>query len=169
MQDKIKNHKTWHKSSLHLHTHTHTHTYSLCTVHVILNKIIKANNLAFFSHHVLLWPCVRTGCPTLKLCLIVIPTPYWTILWYFSNIWIGCNHFKKHALNMGHKKTFRWLWAMLCSRGLNLDCLPIKLKCVKLPKHAKCMNFCTPLYVFSVHRHLHSIHLFIQVFWAENM
>ncbi len=85
-----------------LYTFTHTHTYFLCTVHVILSKITKANNLAFFSHHVLLWPCVRTGRPTFKWCLIVTPTPYWTVLWYFSNILIGCNHLKNHALNMGH-------------------------------------------------------------------
>ncbi len=107
MQNKIK--KIWKpdKSLLYtfIYTHTHTHIF-LCTVHVILNKITKANNLAFFSHHVLLWPCVRTGCPTFKWCLIVTPTPYWTVLWYFWNILIGCNHLKKHALNMGHKKNF---------------------------------------------------------------
>ncbi len=33
--------------------------------------------------------------PTLKWCLIVTPTPYWTVLWYISNILIGCNHLKK--------------------------------------------------------------------------
>jgi len=48
---KIKYINPWQRSSLLLYTHTHTHTHTqtnpifLCTVHVILNKITKANNL----------------------------------------------------------------------------------------------------------------------------
>ncbi len=97
----------WISSTVYEKSSLHLYTYFLCTVHAILNKITKANNRAFFSHHVLLlWPCVRTARPTLKWCLIVTPTPYWTVHWYFSNILIGCNHLKKYALNMGHKKYF---------------------------------------------------------------
>lgn len=53
--------------SLHLHTDTFF-MYSLCH----FNEITKANNLAAFSHHVLLWPCVRKGSPVFKWCLIVL-------------------------------------------------------------------------------------------------
>ncbi len=122
------------------------HTYFLCTVHVILNKITKANNLAF-SHHVLLWPCVRTGRPTFRWCLIVTPTPYWTVLWYFSNILVGCNLLKKHALNMGHKKN-------LCSRGLNTElsvCISVhahwQINILKVHDHSLNLNYRDCTYV----------------------
>ncbi len=96
MQNKIKKSSNLTKV---FSTPSYTHTYFFkCTVHVILNKITKANN----SYCLLLTPC-----SPVTICqnrMSHIQMDYSLI---FSNILIGCNYFKKkHALNMGHKKNF---------------------------------------------------------------